>query len=244
VFDIKFLDEDNTEKYVWQTSWGVSTRLVGGVIMTHGDDAGLRLPPRIAPIQAVFVPIVFDKSKAQVFEVVDRLAAELKDAGVRVKADNREQYSSGWKFNEYELQGVPLRIEVGPKDVEKNQCVIVRRDTREKLFIPQDELVATVQRLLVEVQQSLFDQAKAYREERTYHVTEYEEFKSIMEDRTKCGFVYAPWSGDADTENAIKEETKATIRVIPFEQPDLSNMKDIYAPDRPAKYLAVFARSY
>ncbi|GAB4317146.1 MAG: proline--tRNA ligase [Candidatus Sumerlaeia bacterium] len=242
VFDIKFLDEDNTEKFVYQTSWGVSTRLVGGIIMTHGDDAGLRLPPRVAPVQVVFVPIIFEDSKAQVFEVVERLAAACRDAGIRVKCDLREQYSPGWKYNEWELKGVPLRVEVGPKDLQKNQCVLVRRDNRKKEFLPQDELIPAVKRLLDDVQRSLFEQALAFREANTHHVSDYAEFKDIIENRR--GFVYAPWSGDADTEAAIKEETKATIRVIPFEQPSLTGVKDIYDPSRPAKFMAVFARAY
>ncbi len=213
VFNIKFLDEDQSEKYVWQTSWGVSTRLVGGVVMVHGDDAGLVLPPRIAPIQVVFVPIYFEPTKEEIKAKVTALAEEL--PGIRVEADVRDTFTPGWKFNHWEMKGVPLRIEVGPKDIAKHQVVIVRRDTREKIFVPETEMRGTVERLLVDIQRSLFDRATAFLKENTRSVTDYDEFQNLIEN--KRGFLVADWCGQDACEEKIKEDTKATIRCIPFD---------------------------
>jgi prolyl-tRNA synthetase len=213
VFNIKFLDEDQSEKFVWQTSWGVSTRLVGGVVMVHGDDAGLMLPPRIAPTQVVFVPIFFEPSKEEIKAKVNTLVAAL--SGIRVEADLRDTFTPGWKFNHWEMKGVPLRIEVGPKDVAQKQVVIVRRDTREKIFVPETQIRATVERLLADVQRSLFERASAFLKDNTRSVTDYQEFQDLIE--SKRGFLIADWCGKPACEEKIKEDTKATIRCVPFD---------------------------
>ncbi len=215
VFEIKFLDQDNTEKFAWQTSWGVSTRLVGGLVMAHGDDKGLMLPPRLAPKQVVLVPIFkSDDVNAQIIEKIQRIAADLRAAGVRCETDLRDTFSPGWKFNEWEMKGVPLRIEVGPKDVQKGSVVIARRDTREKAFVPDAEVVERVRGLLDAVQKSLFERAKSFREASTRRPATYAEFKEMLD--SKRGFLECGWDGTAETELAIKEETKATIRCLPL----------------------------
>ncbi len=239
VFGIKFLDEDQSEKYVWQTSWGVSTRLVGGIVMMHGDDAGLILPPRIAPIQAVFVPIYFSDTKERVIAKVKGLGARLSD--FRVELDLRDTQKPGWKFNEWEMKGVPLRIEVGPKDIQKKQVVIVRRDTREKLFVHEGQLVETVSGLLTEIQTGLFKRALKFREEHTVRTDDYEEFKEVLEKRR--GFLVSGWCGEAACEEKVKSDTKATIRCIPLEGSDPAGAPCI-ACGRPARYKVYFARSY
>lgn len=239
VFDIRFLDEDQEEKFVWQTSWGVSTRLVGGVVMTHGDNSGLILPPRIAPVQVVFVPIYFGKSQDKVIAKVKELADRLTE--FRVEMDLRDTQKPGWKFNEWEMKGVPLRIEVGPKDIEKEQVVMVRRDTREKLFVPQDKIVETVDRLLREIQDGIFQKALKHREENTWRVDDYEEFKNTMEN--KRGYIISGWCGSQECEDKIKSDTKATIRCIPMEGSDPEGASCI-ACDKPAVHKVYFARSY
>jgi prolyl-tRNA synthetase len=213
VFDITFLDKDDELKHVWQTSWGVSTRLIGALIMVHGDDRGLVLPPRLAPIQVVIVPILSKKDGARVLESVEELAAELK-GDLRVKLDDREEYSPGWKYNDWEMRGVPVRIEVGPRDLDKGQVVLVRRDTGEKEFVSRDELHLRLKQLLVQIQADLLKRALEFREANTRHSSDYNEFKEIIEE--KRGFVVSPWCGDADCEEKVKNDTKATIRCIPF----------------------------
>jgi len=215
VFDIKFLDEDQKEKYAWQTSWGVTTRLVGSVIMVHGDDRGLILPPLIAPIQAIIVPIIFEKSKAQVLDKVEKIMNDLKGK-FQIEKDVRGEYSSGWKFNEYEMKGVPVRIEVGPKDVQKGQVVFVRRDTGEKSFVKDENIREELTRLITLIQKNLFDQARKLKGENTHLVDTFEEFKRIME--TDRGFLLSHWCGSADCESKIKQETTATIRCIPMRE--------------------------
>lgn len=239
VFNIKFLDEDQSEKYVWQTSWGVSTRLVGGVVMVHGDDAGLVLPPRIAPIQVVFVPIFFERTKEEIKAKVTALAEAL--SGIRVEVDLRDTYTPGWKFNHWEMKGVPLRIEVGPKDIAKHQVVIVRRDTREKIFIPETEMRATVERLLVDIQRSLFDRANAFLKENTRSVTDYGEFQNLIE--SKRGFLVADWCGQDACEEKIKQDTKATIRCIPFDLSPSPQATCICCGSK-ANHRVYFARAY
>ncbi len=189
MFDIIFEDEDQVRKHVWQTSWGVSTRLVGGVIMTHGDENGLILPPRIAPIQVVLVPVFNQDNKDAVVGRARQLADDLKAAGVRVFLDDREQYRPGWKFNQYEMKGVPLRLEIGPKDIEKNHCVLARRDTREKQFVGLDELVATVPELLKTIQREMLERARTFRDENTRKVADFAEFQNTIENER--GFVFA-----------------------------------------------------
>ena len=211
-FDITFQARDKSVQHVWGTSWGVTTRLVGAVIMTHGDDSGLILPPRIAPYQAVIVPIGRENWRETVLPHALQIQHELAAAGIRVTLDEREE-RPGWKFAEWELRGVPLRLEIGPKDIEKAQVLIARRDTREKLGIAMAGLVSRVSGLLEEVQQNLLSRAKAFREEHTQRVSSYDAFKQAMESRP--GFVIAPWCGSAECEAHIKAETKATIRNMP-----------------------------
>lgn len=213
-FDIKYLDKDEQEKHVYQTSWGVSTRMIGGIIMMHGDDSGLVFPPRVAPTQIVIVPIWGDDTKEMVGEAVTALKDTL-SAAYRVEADLRDEYRPGWKFNEHEMRGVPLRIEIGPKDMEKGQVVAVRRDTKEKLFIPQDEIEAQVGDLLAKIQQNLYDKAVIFRSENTHTIESLDEMKEIMSKSR--GLMESHWCGSLECETTVKNETKATIRVLPFE---------------------------
>jgi prolyl-tRNA synthetase len=213
-FDIQFQGRDKALQYVWTTSWGVSTRLVGGVIMTHGDDNGLVLPPRVAPYQVVIVPIPRGNWQETVLPRAREILNALASRGIRVMIDDREAYTPGWKFAEWELRGVPLRLEIGPKDIEKSQVLLARRDTREKLPTPMENLAGTVAELLDEIQQALYRRALRFREQHTTRVTSYDEFKSVMEGRP--GFVIAGWCGSADCEAQIKADTQATLRNIPF----------------------------
>ena len=213
-FEIQFQGRDKTLQHAWTTSWGVSTRLIGGLIMTHGDDNGLILPPRVAPYQVVIVPIPRGNWQETVLPKAREIEAGLAAQGVRVMLDHRDGYSPGWKFAEWELRGVPLRIEIGPKDIEKAQVVVARRDTREKSSLPVDGLPARVTDLLAEIQAALYQRALAFREEHTTRVATYDAFKSTMEGRP--GFVIAPWCGKADCEAQIKADTQATLRNIPF----------------------------
>jgi len=213
-YEIKFQARDKSVQYAWTTSWGVSTRMIGAVIMTHGDDGGLILPPRVAPYQVVVVPIPRGNWKETVLPKARALRDELIKRGIRVHIDDRDSQTPGWKFNEWELRGVPLRMEIGPKDLEKSQVVLARRDTREKSFVPMDGLPDEVERLLLTIQQALFDRALAFRTEHTSETDSYDEFKQIMDGRP--GFVVAPWCGSTICEADIKSETQATIRNIPF----------------------------
>ena len=216
-FEIQFQGRDKSLQHAWTTSWGVSTRLVGGVIMTHGDDSGLVLPPHVAPYQVVIVPIPRGNWKDTVLPRADAIKQDLEKAGVRVKLDASEENSPGWKFAEYELRGVPLRLEIGPKDIEKAQVFSARRDTREKAAIPMAELSARVPALLEEIQAGLLARARAFRDERTIEVNTWDEFKTAMEGRP--GFVIAAWCGSAECEAQIKAETQATLRNIPLGSP-------------------------
>jgi len=214
-FEITYQTKDNRLEYVWQTSWGLSTRVIGAIIMVHGDDQGLILPPRLAPIEVVIVPIWrSDEQEAQVRKAVERVKDELR--GVRYEFDDRETYTPGWKFNEWEQKGVPLRIEIGPREVEKEQVVLVRRDTGEKSITPLEGLKERIEASLVEIQKNLYSKALTFREENSYQVDDYEEFKRILEG--PGGFLGAHWCGSAECEAQIKEETKATIRAIPFQE--------------------------
>jgi prolyl-tRNA synthetase len=214
VFDITFQARDKSVQYVWGTSWGVSTRMIGGVIMTHGDDGGLILPPRIAPYQVVMVPIPRGNWRETVLPKAQAIRDDLVARGIRVMLDDRDTQTPGWKFNEWEMRGVPLRLEIGPKDIEKAQVVLARRDTREKSFAPMDGLGAHVAAMLDTIQRALFERALAFRDEHTTRTGSYEEFKQIMEGRP--GFVVSPWCGSATCEADIKAETQATIRNLPF----------------------------
>jgi prolyl-tRNA synthetase len=213
-FEIQFQGRDKTLQHAWTTSWGVSTRMIGGLIMTHGDDNGLILPPRMAPYQVVIVPIPRGNWQETVLPRAREIQAELLGQGVRVMLDDREAYTPGWKFAEWELRGVPLRIEIGPKDIEKAQVVMARRDTREKASVPAAALAATVVERLDDIQRALFQRALRFREEHTTRVSTYDEFKSAMEGRP--GFVIAGWCGSAECEAQIKADTQATLRNIPF----------------------------
>jgi prolyl-tRNA synthetase len=236
-FDITFLDENQDRVYPYQTSWGFSTRTIGGLILVHGDDRGLKLPPKLAPTETVLVPIWRGNNKGEVRREAEALYSELRDSGFRIEADMDEEHSPGWKFNEHELRGVPVRIELGPKDIEKEQAVLVRRDTGEKEFVPRKGLPERLQTLLVQIQENMFAQAERFREENTRRAETYGEFKEIIEE--KRGFVRAPWDGTDETEQKIKEETKATIRLLPFETEE---GKDLVS-GRPGS-VAVFARAY
>jgi prolyl-tRNA synthetase len=214
-FEIQFQGRDKTLQHVWTTSWGVSTRLIGGLIMTHGDDSGLILPPRVAPYQVVMIPIPRGNWQETVLPRAREIRDELARRGVRVMLDDRDAYTPGWKFAEWELRGVPLRLEIGPKDLEKSQVMVARRDTREKQAIAFDGLGDRVVNLLDEIQTALYRRALAFREDHTVRVATYDEFKAAMEGRP--GFVVAGWCGDAECEAQIKAETQATLRNIPFE---------------------------
>lgn len=240
-FDVKFSDKNNTLDYVWATSWGVSTRLIGGLVMTHSDDEGLVLPPRIAPLQVVIVPIFKgEEQKALLDEKVHAMVASFKAAGIRVKYDDSDNQRPGWKFAEYELKGVPVRIAVGPRDLENNQVEIARRDTKEKTTVSMDGITETVSQLLLDIQSNLFNRAKKYRDEHITKVEAWDDFIATLD--TKAGFVSAHWDGTPATEDKIKEMTKATIRCIP-----LNNEQEIgtcILTGKPSVQRVLFARAY
>ena len=217
VFDITFQARDKSVQHVWQTSWGMTTRLIGGVIMVHGDDSGLILPPRIAPHQVVIVPIPRGDWRATVLPRAQDIAAVLKRAGVRVALDDREEYKPGWKFAEWEMRGVPLRLEIGPRDIEQEQVLLARRDTREKLTAPMAGLEERVTGLLDAVQTALYERAVAFRDSHTVRTASGDEFRRAFEGRP--GFVVAPWCGSAECEAQIKTDTQATIRNLAFDLP-------------------------
>jgi prolyl-tRNA synthetase len=218
-FDIQYLDQNNTLQYCETTSWAISSRMIGAIIMVHGDDQGLKLPPRIAPIQVVLVPIYKNlDEKRVVMEVADRVFAELKAAGIRIKMDDREEVTPGFKYNDWEMRGVPLRIEIGPKDIEKGSVALARRDVpgrAGKSFAPQTDLTQTVNLLLSEIHESMLKQATEYRDAHIHDPKDYEELKEVVKD----GWAFSWWCGSKECEAKVKEETKATTRVIPFDQP-------------------------
>jgi prolyl-tRNA synthetase len=243
-FEIQYLDKNNQLQYCWTTSWGMSTRMIGAIIMTHGDDQGLILPPRLAPIQVIVVPIWKSGNhdeKAKVLEGVERIKRALGER-VRLEVDAREEHSPGWRFNEWELRGVPLRIEIGPKDIAKDQVVLARRDTGEKFAIPQEQLAERVSLLLDEIQKNLFERAKRFRDENTFELDDYEKFKEFMEGEGSRGFVRAYWCGERECESQIKAETKASTRCIPFEQPGRPGR--CIRCGKAAKEQAIFAKAY
>jgi prolyl-tRNA synthetase len=239
-FDIQFQGRDKVLQHAWTTSWGVSTRLVGAVIMSHGDDSGLVLPPRIAPHQVVIVPIPRGNWKDTVLPRAEAIRDELTAAGVRVTLDASEENSPGWKFAEWELRGVPLRLEIGPKDLEKAQVMSARRDTREKAPIPMTELAARVPALLEQIQADLLARALAFRERHTTRVDSWDEFRTAMEGRP--GFVVASWCGRAECEANIKAETQATLRNIPLAEP--RSPGHCVKCQQPAQVKAWFAKAY
>lgn len=240
-FDVKFAAKNGNLDYVWATSWGVSTRLMGALVMTHSDDNGLILPPNLAPDQVVIVPIY---RKTDEFEAVDTVAKnlmkQLQSSGIRVKYDDRDTQKPGWKFNEYELKGVPVRIAIGPKDIEKGTVELARRDTLQKDFIKNEEVVEKVASLMDEIQENLFKKAVAHRDANTTEVATYDEFKSVLD--SKGGFILAHWDGNAETEEKIKNETKATIRCIPLG--GKTEAGTCMVTGKPSAGKVLFARAY
>lgn len=240
-FDVKFLNKENQQDYVWATSWGVSTRLIGALVMAHSDDQGLVLPPKLAPLQVVIVPIYKgEESKPVIDTKAEEIMKELKAAGIRVKYDNNDNTRPGWKFAEYELKGVPVRLAIGLRDVEKNTVELVRRDTKEKKHVSDSGLNDYIVKLLDEIQQNLFDRAAAYRAAHITKVDTWNEFEKTLNE--KGGFVSAHWDGTAETEEAIKEKTKATIRCIPFNNPQ--EVGSCILTGKPSKERVLFAVAY
>ena len=240
-FDVKYATSQGGLEYVWATSWGVSTRLIGALIMTHSDDHGLVLPPNLAPIQVVIIPIYKgDEQQAQIAEVAQKIKASLEEKNIRVKFDNRDKFKPGYKFNEYELKGVPLRIAIGPKDLEKGTLEIARRDTLSKQYISQNDIVDHVTGQLEVIQIDLFEKAKNFREENIREVNDFESFQKTIKE--KGGFVSAHWDGTNESEEAIKKKTKATIRCIPLENA-LEEGVCVFSGN-PSKQRVLFAKSY
>lgn len=247
-FDVTFQNASGNLEHVWATSWGVSTRLIGALIMAHSDDNGLVLPPKLAPTKVAVVPIFKSDTKAAVLEfagkLTDTLKTRLGGGPGTVVLDSDDSNSPGWKFAEWEMLGVPLRVELGPRDIEKGSAILVRRDTREKLPVAIADLPQRVEELLVEIQQSLFDRALKFREENTHYIDSREAFLAHFQGDGGCGFVYAPWAGSSEDEAAIKEQTKATIRVLPFGNEDEARGKTCFYTGKSATNIAVFARAY
>lgn len=240
-FDVKYQSKEGKQEFVWATSWGVSTRLIGALIMSHSDDNGLVLPPNIAPIQVVIIPIHrTDEQLDAISKIAKDLKIELNKSGISVKFDNRTEYKPGWKFNEYELKGVPLRVTIGPKDLENNQVEIARRDTLEKSLVNIEGLSVYITELLQEIQNSIFKKAKERMNSLITPVDTYEDFKKVLDE--KGGFVSAHWDGSIEVEEKIKAETKATIRCIPFDAVE-ENGVCIYSGN-PSKKRVLFARAY
>ena len=240
-FDVKFANKEGGLDYVWATSWGVSTRLMGALIMTHSDDKGLVLPPNLAPLQVVIVPIYKgDEQKNEVLNHAKKLYEDLNAAGIRVKLDDRDTHTPGYKFNDYELKGVPIRLGIGPKDIEKGTVELARRDNLTKSFIPQDDLASHVKNLLFEIQSNLFDRALAFRDSHITVCDSYTDFKKVLD--SKGGFISAHWDGTEETEMKIKQETKATIRCIPI-YTEKEEGKCIYSGN-PSSQRVLFAKAY
>ncbi len=240
-FDVKFANKEGGLDYVWATSWGVSTRLMGALIMTHSDDKGLVLPPNLAPLQVVIVPIYKgDEQKNEVLNHAKKLYEDLNAAGIRVKLDDRDTHTPGYKFNDYELKGVPIRLGIGPKDIEKGTVELARRDNLTKSFIPQDDLASHVKNLLSEIQSNLFDRALAFRDSHITLCDSYTDFKKVLD--SKGGFISAHWDGTEETEMKIKQETKATIRCIPIDT-EKEEGKCIYSGN-PSSQRVLFAKAY
>ena len=240
-FDVKFSDKDNKLDYVWATSWGVSTRLVGALVMAHSDDDGLVLPPKIAPLQVVIVPIYKGpEQKAQIDEKVNELVAQLKKGGVRVKYDDTDNNRPGWKFAEYEMKGVPVRVALGTRDLQNNVAEVARRDTKEKNSLSLDHLSDTIIQLLDDIQRSMFEKARAFRDAHITRVETWESFEKALDG--EGGFISAHWDGTAETEEIIKQKTKATIRCIPLNNP--AEEGTCILTGRPSRERVLFARAY
>ncbi len=240
-FDVQFTDKTGRLEYVWATSWGLSTRMIGALIMAHSDNNGLVLPPKLAPVQVVIIPIFkTGEQLASISVKALKIKADLEKSGLTIKYDDRENNKPGWKFADYELKGVPVRIAIGPRDLENNTVEIARRDTLEKETVPADGIPARVNALMDEIQVNIFNKALKFRAENTYSVDTWKEFCDILDN--KGGFIMAHWDGTTETEEKIKEETKATIRCIPFEAPEEAG-KCVYS-GKPSKRRVLFARSY
>jgi prolyl-tRNA synthetase len=240
-FDVKFLNRENQLEYVWATSWGVSTRLMGALIMSHSDDNGLVLPPKLAPIQVAIVPVFKTKEQLDIIsEKVIPLKNALEAKGISVKYDDRDTHKPGWKFSEYEFKGVPVRITIGPRDIEQGTVEVARRDTLEKEIFQLTDIENKVVHLLDQIQKNLYNKALDMREAKSFRVDTWEEFKRVLD--TTGGFIYAHWDGTSETEEKIKEETKATIRVIPLDNPREEG-KCIYS-GKPSHQRVIFARAY
>ncbi|WCF10317.1 proline--tRNA ligase [Paenibacillus thiaminolyticus] len=239
-FDIQFLGRENELEYAHTTSWGVSTRLIGSLIMVHGDDRGLVLPPKVAPTQVIMIPIGPAKLRDQVVGRADELFAELKRAGIRVRMDDRSDISPGWKFNEYEMRGVPVRLEIGPRDMENGVCVLVSRVSGEKRIVEQSKLAEEVKRMLNDVHQEMYERARQFRDDHFYAVNTIDEMKALMEE--KRGFTLAGWCGSEACEKHVKDETGATSRNIPFAAQE--SKKTCLVCGEEAKHTVVFARAY
>jgi prolyl-tRNA synthetase len=237
-FEVKYLTKENKEEYVWATSWGVSTRLIGALIMTHSDDEGLVLPPKLAPIQVVIVPI--PKALPEIDEAANKIIKEFKAAGIRVKYDTDETKRPGFKFAEYEMIGIPVRLVIGARDLAIGKVEVARRDTKEKLTVDIEGVVDYIKNLLDDIQDNLFNQAKAFRDERITRVDTLAEFEKVLEE--KGGFISAHWDGTTETEKAIKERTKATIRCIPIDNPQEDGV--CILTGKPSKERVLFARAY
>jgi len=239
-FEVKFADKDNVENFAWQTSWGVSWRLIGAMIMTHGDDTGLVLPPKVAPVQVVIIPIYYsDEEKQKVLKKANEIQNIFVKKNIRVHVDDREELTPGYKFHDWELRGIPLRIEIGPKDIEKNKVVLAKRYNKEKLDLSFDEINEKIESILDDIQKQMLVAAKKILEKMTRDVSNYDEFKSELE---KGGFIQSPWCGKEECEAKIKEETSAEIRVIPFESEN-SSKKCVYCNEQSVS-IPIFARGY
>ena len=240
-FDVQFTDKTGKLEYVWATSWGVSTRLMGAIIMGHADNNGLVLPPRLAPIQVVIIPIFKDNRQLSALsEVALKIKADLESKGISVKYDDRDNNKPGWKFADYELKGVPVRLALGPRDLQNQTVEVARRDTLTKETIPVDKIAGHIPALLENIQDNIYNKALDFRDQNTFYVDKWDDFVNILED--KGGFIMAHWDGTAETEEKIKEETKATIRCIPFDSPDEEG-KCVYS-GKPSARRVLFARSY
>jgi len=240
-FDVKFANKEGKKEYVWATSWGVSTRLMGALVMTHSDDNGLVLPPKLAPIQVVIVPIYKGLEQLdQITEHVGPLVKELRAKGISVKFDNRDTHKPGFKFNEYELRGVPVRLAIGPRDLENGTYELARRDTLEKQIIAADKVVSKIEFLMEDIQSSMFQKALEHREKNITSVNSYEEFKKVLND--KGGFISAHWDGSKETEERVKQETKATIRCIPIDAEEEEG--SCMVTGKPSLKRVLFAKAY
>ena len=240
-FDVKFQDVDEKNKYVYATSWGVSTRLIGAIIMTHGDDKGVIMPPRLAPTQVVIIPITKgEEERNKILEYIEQMTISW-NSKFSFKVDDREGYRPGWKFNEWEQQGVPLRLEIGPRDFEKNQVTMARRDNGDKIAVPMEQLSDTIEKTLDAIQHALFKKALEIREQNSFVVDDYSEFKSKIDD--PGGFFWVHWCGNGECEEKMQEETKATIRAIPLENPQKEDGKCLIC-GKPSKERVVLAKAY